>query len=134
MKPPEEIKGELIRQWLSRADEDIGVAQHLVSSETVYFATVGFHAQQAAEKYLKAFLVQQQIEFRKTHDLGAILDVVSSADPTLADSLREVTALNPYGVDVRYPGDVPEMTTREDAERALAMAEKVRKAVLPFLK
>ncbi len=51
MKPPEEIKGELLRQWLSRADEDVGVARHLVSSETAYFATVGFHAQQAVEKY-----------------------------------------------------------------------------------
>lgn len=50
----------------------------------------------------------------------------------MAELLADVTALNPYGVDVRYPGDMPELTT-EDARSAMAIASKVRKAVLGAL-
>jgi hypothetical protein len=50
----------------------------------------------------------------------------------LAESLREATALNPYGVLYRYPGEFPELT-KEAATTALEMAAKVRAAVAPSL-
>ncbi len=46
---------------------------------------------------------------------------------------RNVTALNPYGVDIRYPADFPEMTL-EDSKEALVLAAKVRDAVRSALK
>ena len=60
MKPPEEVKRDLVRQWLTKAENDLGVARHL-AAESGYFTAVAFHAQQAAEKYLKAFLVEHQV-------------------------------------------------------------------------
>jgi hypothetical protein len=50
----------------------------------------------------------------------------------LAESLRETTALNAYGVLYRYPGEFPELT-KEAATTALEMAAKVRAAVAPVL-
>jgi HEPN domain-containing protein len=93
---------------------------------------VGFHAQQAAEKYLKAFLVGHQVEFPKTHDIEDLLQRVSRVARPLADALAAVAALTPYAADVRYPGEVPDPTA-EQARTALRLAQQVRDAVVPLL-
>jgi HEPN domain-containing protein len=128
MRPPEEVKRDLVRQWLAKADEDLEAAKALMSLKTTFFSTIGFHCQQAAEKYFKAFLTWRQIEFPKTHDLSLLLGLISPAAPSLAESLEEVAELTSYGVEIRYPGDIPEVT-KEDAEEAVQLAEKVREAI-----
>jgi HEPN domain-containing protein len=132
MKPPDEVKRDFVRQWLAKAEEDYAVAEHLLIQNTPYLGAIGFHAQQAAEKFFKAFLVRHQVEFPKTHDLDKILDLVATVDESLAESLRAAVALNPYGVDIRYPADFPEMT-REDAGNAVKLAGEVRKAIKTLL-
>jgi HEPN domain-containing protein len=132
MKPPEEVKRELVRQWLAKADEDLETAKFLFASERSFFPAICFHCQQAAEKYFKAFLTWQQIEFPKTHDLGLLLSLIASTDSYLASSLAEVATLNPYGVDIRYPGDAPEIT-QDDTEEAMRLADKVKEAILSAL-
>ena len=133
MRPPEEVRRDLVRQWLAKAEEDFGVAEHLAAARSPYLSMVAFHAQQAAEKHLKAVLVHHQLHFPKTHDLGELLDLVAACDVALADALREVTALNPYGVEFRYPGDFPAIT-HGDAKTAVELAAKVRGAVRLALK
>jgi HEPN domain-containing protein len=128
MRPPDEVKRDLVRQWLAKADEDLNAAKALLSLGTTFFSTVGFHCQQAAEKYFKAFLTWQQIEFPKTHDLSLLLGLISTAAPSLAESLEEVAELTSYGVEIRYPGDIPEVT-KEDAIEAVQLAEKVRESI-----
>jgi len=133
MRSPEEVKRDLVRQWLTKAEEDFGLAEQLLEEDSPYLNAIGFHAQQAAEKYLKAILVWHQIDFPKTHNLGELLDLVKKADSPLADSLRGATALNPYGVEIRYPGDLPEMTPAE-AKQAGNWARQVRTVILSFFK
>jgi HEPN domain-containing protein len=128
MRPPEEVKRDLVRQWLAKADEDLDAAKALLSLGTSFLSTIGFHCQQAAEKYFKAFLTWQQIEFPKTHDLSLLLGLISTEAPSLAESLEEVVELTSYGVEIRYPGDIPEVTS-EDAAEAVQLAEKVREAI-----
>ena len=128
MKPRDEVRRELVEQWLGKAEEDLAAAEHLVASEEPLWASAAFHAQQAAEKYMKAFLVHHQVEFRKTHDLGELLDLVATLDEPFAKSLGDLTILNPYGVDARYPGDYPDVR-RQDAEEAVSLAGRVRQAV-----
>jgi HEPN domain-containing protein len=132
MRPADEVKRDLMRQWLSKAEEDLGAAEILISHKTSYLSAVGFHCQQAAEKFLKAWLTFNQIEFPKTHDLGALLDLVAPMDAPLADSLNEISLLNFYGVEIRYPGDMPDIEP-EHAQEALELAKKVREAVLQSL-
>lgn len=128
MKPRDEVRRELVEQWLARAEEDLRVAEALTSGDEPFWASAAFHAQQAAEKYLKALLVHHQIDFPKTHDLGELLDLAATADKPLSESLRDVTALNPYGVAARYPGDYPHVR-RQDAQEAVELASRVRQAV-----
>ena len=85
------------------------------------------------EKYLKAFLVWHQIHFPKTHDLEEILDLVETVQAGLAESLRDVIVLTPYGVELRYPGDRPDATP-EIARRAVELARQVRDAVASIVR
>ena len=128
MKPPDEIRREIVAQWLARADEDLSVARHLLAEKLPYHGAIGFHAQQAAEKFLKAYLVAHQVEFPKTHDLGRLLDLIAPVDGALATALSAAVQLTDYGVDVRYPGDLPQLDD-DDAERAVDRAAEVRDAV-----
>ena len=133
MRPPEEVRRHHVRQWWRKAEEDFGVAEHLLAEDTPFLASIGFHAQQAAEKLLKAILVARQIEFPKTHDLGELLDLVVAAEPGLPDSLREIVDLNAYSVTVRYPGDFPDVTP-EEASVAVRIVADVRDVVRELLR
>jgi len=132
MRPPEEIKRELVRQWLAKADQDLRASEALLAAQPAFPHPACFHAQQAAEKYLKALLTSRQIEFPKTHAIEALLQLLAPVGPDLASSLRGAAALTPFGVDVRYPGDQPEPSAAE-AREALALARGVRDAVLGHL-
>jgi len=92
------------------------------------FGSSRFTLNKAAEKYIKAFLSEHQIEFPKTHRMEELLSLVARKDPKLADSLFLAAALNPYGADIRYPGDIPELTL-ETATQALNRAAEVRAAI-----
>jgi HEPN domain-containing protein len=131
MRPPEEVKAELVRQWLKKAEEGLNAAKVLLSYGQSFLSAVGFHAQQAAEKYLKAFLTFRQTEFPKTHDIGELLALIARTDAGLAASLRPAVLLTPYGVEIRYPSDAPEL--RHQAEEAVRLAGVVRDAILATL-
>ncbi len=94
---------------------------------------VGFHAQQAAEKALKALLIRHQVKFRKTHDLGKLLDLAEPIAPGVRQELADIRALTPYAVDVRYPSDEPALG-REEASSHLAAARKALDHVDGLLK
>lgn len=126
------MKRDLVRQWVAKADEDLNAEKLLLSLGTSFFSTIAFHCQQAVEKYCKAFLTWRQSEFPKTHDLELLFSLISSTDASLSSSLKEVAVLNPFGVDVRYPGDVPEITPAE-AEEAVQLSEKAREIILGAL-
>jgi HEPN domain-containing protein len=104
-----------------------------VAQETPWLNAAAFHAQQAAEKFLKAFLVRHQIEFPKTHDVGELLDLVMQVDAPLAESLAEAVGLSPFGTVTRYPSDLPDLSL-EEARRALALATRVRAAIMDSLR
>ena len=124
-----EDKDELLRQWLEKAHRDIFAAENLIIHGEYISGIVAFLSQQAAEKYIKAYLVHEQIEFPKTHDIGMLLKIVSKINQNLSELLKDTITLTDYSVDVRYPDDVPNITL-EDAKQAIELAKKVREAIL----
>jgi HEPN domain-containing protein len=86
---------------LESARQDQAACALLSTGAGIKDAVVGFHAQQAIEKSLKAVLSAQSIEFRRTHDLVTLLDLLQDHGlvPPAADWLDE---LNPYAVEARY--------------------------------
>ena len=108
MRPPEEAIQSLALQWFAKAGADFDVAVHLMREGSRFREIVCFHAQQAAEKYLKALLVRRQVEFPKTHDIKDLLDLLDTVHPAAAEALRDAEFLTPFGVKIRYPGDFPD--------------------------
>ena len=134
MRPPEdEIIQKIVGGWVHKANQDIRAAEALLLQEPPLLYPSCFHSQQAAEKYLKAYLTQRQMEFPKTHSIRELLGLVRTLDEELADALLPTAVLTPYGVEIRYPGDVPEPSQKE-TEEALALARKIEDAVSKRLK
>ncbi len=107
MRTPEQVKWDFVQQWLNRAHKDLAAGELLIKGGFEDYENVGFHAQQSAEKFIKAFLVSRQIEFPKTHDIALLRQLVARVDPELAEKLAIADPLTPYGVEFRYPGDLP---------------------------
>jgi HEPN domain-containing protein len=95
---------EYIRQWISKAEDDLIVIEKLTQFEVVANSAVCFHCQQVVEKYLKAFLIAQAVEIRKTHNIEFLLAECEEFDPDF--SAIDPKDLNDFGVDIRYPGDL----------------------------
>ena len=93
--------------WVGRAEEDYLLFCSALQRKAplVYGAT--FHAQQCAEKYLKALLVARAQPFPRTHDVAALHDLCIQAVLRIPIEVEQLERLNAYAVQVRYPGDDP---------------------------
>jgi len=69
-----------IKQWIIKGDHDLGTAKIAYLHIPEYLDPVTFHRHQAAEKYLKAYLIFQSTGFRLTHDLIYLLDLITQND------------------------------------------------------
>jgi HEPN domain-containing protein len=125
----------LVRQWVDKAEADLAAARHLASSAVENRGLreiVGFHCQQAAEKYVKALLTVVQVEFSKTHAIDKLLKLAETAVGPLETSIEDARWLTTFGVEIRYPGDLPEMLPGEEL-RALEIAADVKRVISPLL-
>lgn len=69
---------EEIKEWMEKADHDLGSAKVIYLHLPEYFDTIAFHCQQAVEKYLKAALIYYHIDFLRSHDLIYLLELLSA--------------------------------------------------------
>ncbi len=109
---------------LRLADRDIKVFDILMEEPEAHLSIVLFHAQQAVEKSLKAVLFSRQIEFRRTHDLTELAELLRQEGvetPVADDSLER---LNPFAVTFRYDDMDIELMTPEDV---VGLVVEVRK-------
>jgi len=115
---------EISKQWIAKAKNDLLNADNNLQADEIPFDTVCFHCQQAAEKFLKAYLVAKGQPYPISHDLLLILEKLLSFEPE-AERLRDDLAiLMPYSVEIRYPDDWF-MPSAEDAREARESAEQV---------
>jgi HEPN domain-containing protein len=114
------------REWVQKAEGDYGVVSLLLRSRKNWrFDAICFHAQQCAEKYLKARLVEAGIAFPKTHDLEALLRLALAIEPTWMAFWPEITLLSVWSVQPRYPGA---SATAVQARAAVKAVRKYRAA------
>jgi HEPN domain-containing protein len=93
---------DLAEQLLRLARDDEAAARAMLDVGAVTDAIVGFHAQQAVEKALKAVLAVHGVEVPFTHDLAGLADRCAAEGATLPSSLAEIDRLTPFGVRLRY--------------------------------
>jgi HEPN domain-containing protein len=114
-----------LAQWIFRANDDLKSAEYL---STMHYprpeGIICFHCQQSAEKYLKGFLLQNDVEFPKIHDLKILLKFCEAVDAQFSTILPKCNALNRYSVSPRYPDELE--ITAEDANNAIQYAKEIR--------
>lgn len=121
-------RADLVRAWCEKGRRDFITAQNGLHDTTEIFPDiVCFHAQQAAEKYLKGYLVFLDLDFPKTHALEDLVLIASEKDPSMQSLFTIASELSPYAVEIRYP-DIPSPST-EDAREAVELAERIRKTI-----
>jgi HEPN domain-containing protein len=125
MKLPDAEILQKVSQWLEFADEDLRLASHgLTLASDVPYRLIAYHAQQCAEKHLKAYLVYQGIDFPYTHNISRLLELCAEKADWVS-GLTEAEELTPFAITTRYPGE-DEKVTQEEATRAIEIAAKVR--------
>jgi HEPN domain-containing protein len=104
-----ELARELAQEWLTRAEHDLRVAQYLLTMDDPPPESVGFHAQQCAEKTLKAYLTLHRVPFERRHDLNYLIDLCAPLAPDFEQFRAQADELTPYAVEFRYPDALPPM-------------------------
>jgi HEPN domain-containing protein len=94
----------------------------LGQAERVSDAPVGFHAQQAVEKALKAALASRDQDFPANHDLGLLMQLCQDAGLELPVDFDEADRLTPYAAPIRYGLGDPRVVPTSDALRWAALA------------
>ncbi|MBF0177859.1 MAG: HEPN domain-containing protein [Magnetococcales bacterium] len=109
--------------WLSRARGDLALAKTSLP-EDGYYEDLCFHAQQAAEKALKAVYLHQGLVFRYTHDLDALLAGLLQQGVAIPQAVRESAFLTLFAWETRYPG-LGSPVSLDEYQEAVRKAEVV---------
>src|SRR5436309_14219508 len=95
----------LTTEWIAKAEADFVTAgREMRARNAPNYDAACFHAQQCAEKYLKARLQEEGIAFSRTHDLASLLDLLLPVEPSWAGMRSHLDRLTSYAVEFRYPG------------------------------
>jgi len=124
--PREEILKQ-VRRWMRYGDEDLRLAKGALSLKPCPYRLAAFHAQQCAEKYLKAYLLHEDIDFAYSHNISYLLELAAEKAPW-GDKLAEADRLSRFAVTLRYPGE-DSRVTRSETELAISLATSVRREV-----
>jgi HEPN domain-containing protein len=119
MKQPE-----LVRLLLHKAAQGEAVLEELLADPKFDDETVGFHAQQAVEKLLKAWLAHLGVDYPKVHNLEALVDLLDAHGCRLPTELVELEHLNPFATVFRYE-ELP-LAAPFDRQAALALVRQMR--------
>lgn len=109
--------------WLLRAEGDLALARAPLP-EGAFYEDLCFHAQQAAEKSLKAVYQHFAKRFRYTHDLDELINGLRNEGITIPLEVTEAALLSSYAWEARYPG-LSEPVTKKEFREALRQAKRV---------
>jgi HEPN domain-containing protein len=116
----------LTAEWVSKAEGDFATLERESRArKNPNYDGICFHAQQCAEKYLKARLTESGVDFGRIHDLVALLELALSVEPSWEGFREHLAYLSDFAVTFRYPGDSAD---RESASSALMRCRVFRRA------
>ena len=121
---------ENIKRWIMKAENDLKIARDELMTEKPANDMICFHCQQAVEKYLKAFLVKNSIEFKKTHDISELIELCLGVDDSFSELFdKNVDSLTIYAAEIRYP-DYFYLPSDDETKDAISKAEYVKDFVM----
>jgi HEPN domain-containing protein len=122
---------DVLKEWIAKAEGDFRTAsRELAAADRPNYDAVCFHAQQCAEKYLKALLIARGQTPPKIHDLAQLHRLLVPVCPEWQWSVDELRLLSRSAVISRYPGEVAELT---EAEAAHGICGRLRERLRELL-
>ena len=118
----------LFKEWIRKAQNDLRSAE-ILFKENGPTDSLCFHCQQAAEKYLKSFLVSHWIKPPMIHDLVLLLKYCRKIDKEFENLKEEVLFLNKYYIETRYPPEIS-VYSRRECKDALKKTEVIVKFIV----
>lgn len=115
---------DVVGNWLQRARSDLNLGKVALRTKGVLPEDACFHAQQCAEKALKALLLKLGIEFPRTHAIEVLLDLLKAQGLEIPAGVDRGYELSQYAVQTRYPGEW-EFVSKQEAIGALERAALV---------
>ena len=125
-------KDELVQNWLIKAQHDLLAAKKLSIEPEIYGDIAIYHCQQSAEKAVKGFLILNDQEFPRTHDIRLLIQLAIRINPSFEYYQETSEILTPYATEFRYPSDVMQPNP-EELEDALIKAEELFDFVISLL-
>ncbi len=117
----------ITREWIDKAEGDWAtLMREFRARKNPNYDAVCFHAQQCAEKYLKARLQDASIPFKKIHDLKILLNDILPIEPTWINLQNSADSLTIYAVKFRYPGS---SSNKLEAKEAVKHCHLIRNIV-----
>lgn len=116
--------------WVAKAENDLRMVRLALAAKPPVTDGACFHAQQCAEKYLKAILVARDQSFPKTHDLVELSQLCELAGVIVPVDTDQLELLSYHAVKTRYARGIPPL---DEAYQAAKTARAVRKFARKFL-
>jgi len=121
----------MTREWVAKAEGDFAmVERESRARKNPSYDGICFHAQQCAEKYLKARLCEAGVAFAKVHDLVALLELALPVEPLWEAYRADLAALTDYAVSFRYPGQSADRQAAKNARRHCKVFRKAAREAL----
>jgi HEPN domain-containing protein len=118
-------------EWVGKAEGDFATLERETRARKApNYDGVCFHAQQCAEKYLKALLVEADLPFLRTHDLVVLLDQLLPLYPLWEVYRSDLAYLSEFAVSFRYPGESADRESALDARRRCRIFRRAARSVL----
>jgi len=122
-----------VEDWIVLADKDLYAAEIMIKDDYSLTNIVAFHCQQAIEKYLKAFLIENDVPLMRTHDLIRLNGMVKEIKDLDIDE-EKLIVINEVYIDSRYPGEIGLMQdgalTDKQAKEFIDCAKEVKTIIL----
>ena len=119
---------ETVKEWHEFAERDLSVAKHSLNMRPVPLEIIAYLCQQCGEKYLKSYLVYNDQDVVKTHDLIKLSDLCAAFDESFRNLKKQCKALSEYIVLTRYPSKLD--LTDYHIKQALEYAGEIKDFVL----
>ncbi|PZR98407.1 MAG: DNA-binding protein [Candidatus Chloroheliales bacterium] len=121
----------LTAEWVAKAEGDYGSAlREMRDPQDSNYDASCYHSQQSAEKYLKAYLQENNVAFPKIHDLRKLLRRCLRVDGSFSVPRSVVKQLDEYELRFRYPGDDATLVEAEAGYRAATQIRDVVRSKL----
>lgn len=97
------------------------------------FALVCFHCQQAAEKYLKGYLIYKTGILHEGHNLVRLCRRAAGFNPVFNQYLKDCAFLNTFYIEARYPAEDPMEISYDNTKECLIIAEQIKQEVVALI-